>query len=153
MSLQSFPHLTNDEFYQACGDLVNSFRQHGHEQVDWVSVESAHDNDTNYVTITKELCRKHDAAESQIEVELDEVEEEDDETLDSPSGPRTLVQYDILLSPIYRVPVLYFSITDPQHRFAPTMDTLYKHVIAPQFKAQVENTGIIGGITVHVRTF
>lgn len=61
------------------------------------------------------------------------------------------VEYDIVLSPSYQVPVLYFNIKDPTFRFPPTMDTLYHHIIPPHFKAQAENIGVIGGITVTVR--
>jgi len=46
------------------------------------------------------------------------------------------------------VPVLYISIRDPEHRYPPTMTTLYEHLVPPQFKAQTENVGVIGGITI-----
>jgi ubiquitin-like-conjugating enzyme ATG10 len=61
------------------------------------------------------------------------------------------VEYQIVLSPSYQVPVLYFNIKDPSYRSPPTMDTLYRHLIPPHFKAQAENVGVIGGITITVR--
>jgi ubiquitin-like-conjugating enzyme ATG10 len=62
------------------------------------------------------------------------------------------VEYDVVLSPSYQVPVLYFNIKDLSHRSPPTMDTLYRHLIPPHFKAQTENVGVIGGITIAVRS-
>jgi ubiquitin-like-conjugating enzyme ATG10 len=64
---------------------------------------------------------------------------------------KVTVEYHIVLSPSYQVPVLYFNIKDPSYRSPPTMDTLYRHLIPPHFKAQAENVGVIGGITVTVR--
>jgi ubiquitin-like-conjugating enzyme ATG10 len=61
-----------------------------------------------------------------------------------------VVEYDITLSPVYRVPVLYFRIKDPSFRYPPNMTTLYRHLIAGQFKSQAEHAGVMGGITVRV---
>lgn len=105
--------------------------------------------DTYYLRIAKELQEdaEHDAG-LQVDSE-DEVEEDDDEVLSTPRNVPALIHYDILLSPVYQVPVLYFSISDPQHRYPPTMTTLYKHLIPSQFKAQAENAGIMGGVTIN----
>ena len=65
--------------------------------------------------------------------------------------PQAVVDYDLVLSQVYRVPVLYISIRDPRHRYPPTMTTLYEHLVPLQFKAQAENVGVIGGITITVR--
>ena len=60
------------------------------------------------------------------------------------------VVYDIILSPVGQVPVLYFSIHDSLHRYPPTMTTLYEHLVAPHFRPQTQNTGVIGGISMAV---
>jgi ubiquitin-like-conjugating enzyme ATG10 len=75
----------------------------------------------------------------------------DQEALIQLSTHQFTVEYDVVLSPSYQVPVLYFNIKDPSHRSPPTMDTLYRHLIPPHFKAQTENVGVIGGITIAVR--
>ena len=64
-----------------------------------------------------------------------------------------MVEYDIVLSPTYQVPVLYFRIRDARCALPPSIDTLYRYVIPEQFKSQVESFGIIGGITMTVCYF
>jgi ubiquitin-like-conjugating enzyme ATG10 len=76
----------------------------------------------------------------------------DQEALDQLRSHQVTVEYDIVLSPSYQVPVLYSNIKDPSYRSPPTMDTLYRHLIPPHFKAQVENIGVIGGVTITVRS-
>ena len=83
--------------------------------------------------------------------ESSELEEDDNEVAQTPSPNQIVIHYDIMLSPSYRVPVLYFAVSDIQHRYPPTMETLYSHVIPPAFRAQAEHVGVIGGITVTVR--
>jgi len=63
----------------------------------------------------------------------------------STSAP--IIEYDILLSPTYQVPVLYLNIKDPLHRFPLTIDTIYQYIVPPQFKNQVSGVGVMGGIT------
>lgn len=63
-------------------------------------------------------------------------------------GP--IVEYNILLSPSYQVPVLYITIKDSNRAIPSTIETLYQYVVPEQFKAQVESIGVIGGITMTV---
>jgi len=74
-------------------------------------------------------------------------EDEDLEALKPPSLRGIYIDYDIILSPIYQVPVLYFDVRDaaiPQ-RFS--LEQVYNLVVPESMKAQLENTGIIGGIS------
>ena len=75
-------------------------------------------------------------------------EEEDNEVLSTPNIPVALIHYDILLSPTFRVPTLYFSVSDPLHRYPPTMSTLYTHIISPEYVDQTKDIGVLGGITI-----
>jgi ubiquitin-like-conjugating enzyme ATG10 len=160
--LSAFPHLTAKEFEQACIDLRQRYHR-GSSQDDWQSVEIVHSFDATYLRIIKELNRESGplldsnqqpqqeaiySPQHDVE-EQDEFQEDDDEALRVVSEPQPFIHYDILLSPVYRIPVLYFSISDPQHRYLPTMATLYKHVIPSQFKAQAESAGVIGGVTIN----
>jgi ubiquitin-like-conjugating enzyme ATG10 len=153
--LAASPHLTTKEFDQACIGLRQRYHQHGSSQGDWQSVEIVPSFDTTFLRITKELCRGSkfrldSIEESQLDdIEHDEIHEDDDEALHVVSGPQPVIHYDVLLSPVYRVPVLYFSISDAHHRYPPTMDTLYEHLIPSQFKAQAENAGAVGGVTIN----
>ncbi|KAF1945413.1 hypothetical protein EJ02DRAFT_313312, partial [Clathrospora elynae] len=147
--LSTFPHLTESEYEDACHCFLRQFQQRGHEQTGWLSVETVHQNDIAYLRVTKELSAREDCLMGGCsELEDDEVQEDDGEVLRATITPRATIHYDMILSPVYRVPVLYISISDPLHRYPPTMSTLYEHLVPPEFKAQTENVGIIGGITI-----
>jgi ubiquitin-like-conjugating enzyme ATG10 len=149
--LSAFPHLATKQFEQACTDLDRRYHRCGTNQDDWRSVEVLRSFDTTYLRITKELQANLGPVDSpQNDAEQDDVEENDDEALQMVANRRAVVHYDVVLSPIYRVPVLYFSISDPRHRYPPTMHTLYEHLIPSQFKAQTEAGGVIGGVTINV---
>lgn len=61
---------------------------------------------------------------------------------------RPIANYDIIVSPTYRVPVLYISISDNRHRYPATMNTLHEHLIPSEFRGQTDIVGVMGGITV-----
>lgn len=85
------------------------------------------------------------------EAESSEFEEDDDEVAHTSSPNHIVICYDVMFSPSYRVPVVYFAVSDIQHRYPPTVETLYSHIIPPTFRAQTGHVGVIGGITVTVR--
>ncbi|KAF2034642.1 hypothetical protein EK21DRAFT_97288 [Setomelanomma holmii] len=142
--LSAFPHLTRAEFSDACLALDARFRMHGHKQHDWISCDLIEDCDAPFLRFMKEL--RHGVHVATIDE--DEIDEDDDEVLHVDGRERAIIHYDIILSPTYRVPILYISITDPEHRYPPTIATLYDHLILPPFKAQAEHVGVIGGITI-----
>lgn len=72
------------------------------------------------------------------------------ELITTSHAPQVVIEYDIILSPSYQVPVLYFSIRDPGFKFPPTMENLYQHIIPPTYKDEARSAGIIGGITITV---
>ena len=154
--LASFPHLNDLAFKNACGTLLAKFRQYGHGQDQWATVEILYRNEMTFLRITKPLLVHTKAPNTNDDVdeldELDELDEEDDEVAASALPCPAVVHYDVLLSPSYRVPVLYFTVVDSQHRYPPTPETLHSFVIPPNFKTQTEHVGVIGGITTTVRT-
>jgi ubiquitin-like-conjugating enzyme ATG10 len=147
--LSAFPHLTDSEFEEACGSLVRKFHQKGHAQSDWLSVEKLSQHETVVLRITKPLpSRVESSTDDENEFDHIEVTEDDEEVLVTPLLPQPTIHYDILLSPTYSVPVLYIRIHDTQHRYPPTMEILYRHLVPAQFKAHTEDVGVMGGITV-----
>ena len=74
------------------------------------------------------------------------------------SRRRTDVEYYITLSPTYQVPVLYFSLLNclPDTAFdgGPAgpdgLDAIYDHVVPPQFKSNLRDVGVMGGISIGV---
>lgn len=154
-TLSVFPHLTDSEFDQACHALSHAFQQQGNARGEWQSVHVVNSGATAHLRITKPLPsgQEHptDTA-NQDDDKLEEVLEDDPEALSSsPTPPSPIIHYDMLLSPTYRVPVLYISIHDPLHRYPPTLDTLYDHLVPAHFRPQTESVGVIGGITITVR--
>jgi len=163
--LSAFPHLTDSEFDEACVRLVQKFQQQGCKQDEWLSVELVHQNETKHLRITKALSDKQDTpVKAESESDIDEIEEHDQvghefvacvresysgqEALSPSTKHQAIVLYDIVLSPTYRVPVLYISISDPQHRYPPTMATLYEQLVPPDCVSQTHDVGVMGGITI-----
>ncbi|KAF2876490.1 hypothetical protein BDV95DRAFT_560838 [Massariosphaeria phaeospora] len=149
--LPSFPHVSKSEFGGACGNLAARYAGQGGLQTDWTSVDVVQHDGDSYLKIEKDLhLEDHDTTGGRLDVEVDEDElrEDDQEALIPPPFLKATIEFDIMLSPIYQVPVLYFSIRDPRCRHPPTMATLYHNIIHPQLKAQAENVGVIGGISI-----
>jgi ubiquitin-like-conjugating enzyme ATG10 len=155
--LPNFPHLTPPEFDAACTSLITRFDGHGHRQNKWQSVELISQNSTTFLRITRLLSNTPSPQEDDLtanpeqgDSKDEEVEDDDDQVLTTEKCS-VVVNHDIHLSPTYSLPILYTHIADPQHRFPPTMDTLYTHLIPPHFKAQTKITGVMGGVTVAER--
>lgn len=148
--LTSFPNFTDAEFDEACHTLLKKFELHGRRQIEWSAVESVSQSETTYMRITKPLALHPEPSDFGDDIEENELREEDDEIAETPTSSRAVVHYDVVLSPSYRLPILYFAISDTLHRYPPTMETLYSVVIPPAFRAQAEHVGVIGGITITV---
>ncbi|CAE7202001.1 hypothetical protein CFE70_008358 [Pyrenophora teres f. teres 0-1] len=164
-TLSLFPHLTDADFDQACYALSHAFEQQGDSSGEWQSVHVIDSAATTLVRITKSLSttqdlsanvemtkQDYDGDDDEEDYETEEILQDDPEALDSTSAPCSpTVDYDMLLSPTYRVPVLYISINDVLHRYPPTLDTLYRHLVPEALRSQTQSVGVIGGITITVR--
>ena len=60
------------------------------------------------------------------------------------------IEYDILLSPSYRVPVLYFRIRDGCTQLVTDIDVVYNYLVPSVHREQLHDVGIIGGISMAV---
>lgn len=65
---------------------------------------------------------------------------------------RLHVEYNVLLSQTYQVPVLYFSLRN-HAAAAGGLDAVYNHLVPAQFKTELQGVGVMGGISVGVRFF
>lgn len=153
VTIASFPLISALEFESACRKISERYQAGGHLQSDWehVGLVQGYEESTVYLSITRTIQGAGGKRESLVEDngELETFEEIDEEALQLrvPANHGLMVEYDIVLSPTYQVPVLYFRIRDAGCAFPPSIDTLYQYVIPEQFKSQVEGFGIIGGIT------
>ncbi|KAL3470668.1 hypothetical protein BJX99DRAFT_239051 [Aspergillus californicus] len=55
------------------------------------------------------------------------------------------VNYDILLSPTYQVPILFFVLRRMDKPLG--MEEVYQHLVPNQYKRNIESVGIMGGIS------
>jgi ubiquitin-like-conjugating enzyme ATG10 len=66
--------------------------------------------------------------------------------------PSLQIDYDILLSPTYQVPVLYFGLR--WHNHGPLgLDEVYQYVVPEQYRQQLKSVGVMGGISMGVGAF
>lgn len=179
--ITNFPHLTPSEFSSAISSFQTLYRDCTLPQANpWHSVDSfagAHGG-TRWLRITKVLSctrtcpgggggstqgkqhRSENVASSSSSSCKDDDDDDDEEVeddqddevvLDVGARPHPLLRYDILLSPTYAVPVLYFDVKDAAHRFPPTMRVLYESVVPEGYAAQTrDGVGVLGGVTVSV---
>ncbi|KAI9651965.1 MAG: hypothetical protein M1831_007468 [Alyxoria varia] len=86
--------------------------------------------------------------------ETEAVEEDDEEALPRAQAPELAqnivqVEYNVVLSATYRVPVLYFFLEDEptkKHKDR-SLEPVYRHVIPSSWKPQVEGVGVMGAVS------
>lgn len=63
--------------------------------------------------------------------------------------PSLQIDYDIVLSPTYQVPVLYFGLRSHSH--GPLgLDDVYQYVVPEQYRQELKSVGVMGGISMGV---
>ncbi|KAF2266406.1 hypothetical protein CC78DRAFT_615211 [Lojkania enalia] len=145
----AFPFISKAEFEKGCEEISVSFANCSKSQSGLLSMEAVLQDGSMYLKIVKALQNETPKPPTaQQTPEEQEIGEDDDEALLDHPSEQVAVQYDIIYSTSYQVPVIYFRVKDPAYRFPPTMEILYQYIIPRQFKQQTDNTGVIGGITV-----
>ncbi|KAF3394358.1 hypothetical protein F1880_005390 [Penicillium rolfsii] len=61
--------------------------------------------------------------------------------------PTLQIDYDIVLSPTYQVPVLYFVLRWHNHQGPVGLDAVYQYVVPKQHKQPLQSVGVMGGIS------
>lgn len=67
-------------------------------------------------------------------------------------GPQLQIDYEIVLSPTYQVPVLYLALQWHNHRAPVDLDLVYQYIVPEQYRKQLRSVGIMGGISFGVGT-
>ncbi|KAJ5774625.1 hypothetical protein N7457_009521 [Penicillium paradoxum] len=161
----AFPFLGHSEFESACQALAD--RCNSAQDIGWpairlltkVSLFSMHEplnlnfgysplflTDGTGIRITK-YVEVSSSLEATALAELEEPEDDDPEALvRAHAQPGLQIDYDILLSPTYQVPILYFS---PRwHSHGPLgLDEVYQYVVPEQYRQELKSVGVIGGIS------
>ena len=73
-----------------------------------------------------------------------------EELVDTSPCRHGVVEFHVILSPTYQVPVLYFSVRHGQSNLPLTVDTLHEYVLPEDFRPQVDHIGPMGAVTVTV---
>ncbi|KAJ5672403.1 Autophagy-related protein 3 [Penicillium longicatenatum] len=160
MVLSVFPFLLPAEFESACRDLADRC----------TSAQSAGGWFIRLVTQSPSLriTRYMDVQTDPIHVDPHEaymirMEEEDPVGNASPLfrndlrlqealvrtglNPKLQVDYDIVLSPTYQVPVLYFALRWHHYDGPVGLDAVYRYVVPEQYQRELKSVGIMGGIS------
>ncbi|KAJ5709888.1 hypothetical protein N7493_009480, partial [Penicillium malachiteum] len=70
-----------------------------------------------------------------------------EELIRSNPKPQLQVDYDIVLSPTYQVPVLYFALRWLHQNGPVGLDAVYQYLVPEQYQTQVKSVGVMGGIS------
>ncbi|KAK5796785.1 hypothetical protein VI817_006069 [Penicillium citrinum] len=136
----TFPFLTALEFERACRGLVDRVCTctTGLEG-GWSSIRLVTQNATS-LKITRRV-KIHDNSEIQSE------DRQDAQALVRTDGRPTLhIEYEILLSSTYQVPVLYFTLhRDDQGPIG--LDGVYQYLVPEPYRKQLKSVGVMGGIS------
>jgi ubiquitin-like-conjugating enzyme ATG10 len=164
-SLLCFPFLTADEFDYGCRVLCDRFHawqisspdtglsiQFVHQQVTSDSMLKISRYIENIGVHDEENVLMHEPEDLQ-EPQLEDDSELDPEALIRATKPIASLQvdYDIALSPTYQVPVLHFTLRWTNHK-GPMfeLDAIYQYLVPDEYRRQLKNVGIIGGISFDV---
>lgn len=69
---------------------------------------------------------------------------------DGTSHDHAVVEYHIILSPVYRVPVLHFLLNPGSTTSESSLEAVYDHLVPQQYKSSMSSAGILGSISIGV---
>ncbi|CEN61530.1 hypothetical protein ASPCAL08184 [Aspergillus calidoustus] len=155
-TLSVFPFLVHDEFESACRAFLDRVRTAGGSIVQWSSIRLQSTGPVLKISQTLLSSApgpsQHDASAAPLhspgvyDPQL-EACEEDLETLVRAANTydNLQVDYDIILSDTYQVPVLYFVLRQADKLLG--MDEVYRYLVPSQYRENIQGVGIMGGIS------
>lgn len=176
--LPNYPFIDQQEFSLICEVFAASFEEHATEHDEWRSVQfrtevssSSNCNQTGVIANwsqhthcflrvsklislpTTEQEQSNDILETERRDEI--LEDIDDEALPrethrDPTENVFETQYDILLSPSYSVPVLYFCVREADGQLVTDLDRIYVLLVPELLRGQLRDVGVMGGISIAV---
>lgn len=110
---------------------------------------------TRYLRITKLIPAPGEHSVESHESEGEAAIEEDDTEALIPSklskqDHKLAVQYDVVYSPAYQVPVLYITLSDAATKKSialPSPDELYRLLVPDEFKSAMRDVGVMGALS------
>ncbi|KAH0364723.1 hypothetical protein KCU65_g6634, partial [Aureobasidium melanogenum] len=134
--VSAFPYLTADEFINACAHIQPLLSDSA-----LLADESA------CLRVTRRLAAAlvvNADAQEHVDSQLDTPEDHDEEAIvkHSENNSFVTVHYDILLSPSYRVPVVYMTASPPL-----PVSNFFDLVVPHHFRDAMRETGVMGAIS------
>ncbi|KAK6002909.1 hypothetical protein QM012_001659 [Aureobasidium pullulans] len=137
-TVSAFPYLTADEFTKACASVRP------------LLADSALllDDSACFLRITRRLAAAlvlNADDQEHVDTHIDTPEDHDEEAIvkHSQNASFVTVHYDILLSPSYRVPVVYMIASPPQ-----TVSQFFDLIVPHHFRDAMRETGVMGALTI-----
>ncbi|KAH8422928.1 uncharacterized protein LDX57_000684 [Aspergillus melleus] len=162
-TLLAFPSLSPEEFQDACRAFVARVHAVGTSTVGWSSIRLTqqvsllNDSVGPVLKISRNIdhvgLRPCDTASpvDPEETQLEATEDDLEAIVRPPDSNATLqVDYEILLSPTYQVPVLYFMLRRGNHPGPMEIDAVYHYLVADQYRKELQAVGVMGGISLGV---
>jgi ubiquitin-like-conjugating enzyme ATG10 len=130
--VSEFPYLTVDEFLEACNYIQPLLP------------------DSACLRITRRLAAASDVnagIEEYVDSHLETPEDHDEEAIvrNSQADSFVIVHYDILLSPSYRVPVVYMTASPPV-----SLSQFFDLVVPHHFRDAIRDVGVMGALSMTV---
>ncbi|KAK6838313.1 hypothetical protein RU639_000918 [Aspergillus parasiticus] len=155
--LSAFPFLTSEEFECACRAFLDRIHVLGNlDGVGWSSIRFVQQATGPVLKISQSIHNTSipyydHALSGSVDTEEPQVEicEDDPEALirASNSSNRLHIEHDIILSPTYQVPVLYFTLRRDSHPGPLGIDEVYQYLVPDQYRRELQNVGVMGGIS------
>ncbi|KAL2864561.1 ATG3/ATG10 family protein [Aspergillus lucknowensis] len=154
-TLSIFPFLAEDEFEGACRALLDRVHAAGNANPGWSSIRLQRNGPI--LKISQSFPRgSEDLQNDALAQPLDQQDaqdsrleacEEDSEALvrTSDTDETLQVDYDIVLSPSYQVPVLYFVLRQADKLLG--VDAVYRYLVLDRYRENIKSVGIMGGIS------
>jgi ubiquitin-like-conjugating enzyme ATG10 len=60
------------------------------------------------------------------------------------------IEYEVLLSPSYYIPVLYFSVRDSSGQMVTEIEQIYALIVPAIYRSQMQSIGVMGGLSMAV---
>ncbi|CAG8556865.1 3648_t:CDS:2 [Paraglomus occultum] len=146
-----YPHLTRAEFDDAAKHFLRQAHHAGGEDADWKWIEHERVKGFGYLA-TRRLLYRPTALQNSIDQDNDDTddsvtvkEEPDQSSIDVPSECLT-VDYHIIYSSSYRVPVLYFN-AYYSNGSPLSIDDIFSHVIEPSRRDDLRTAGFNGAVS------
>ncbi|KAB8256256.1 autophagy-related protein Atg10 [Aspergillus pseudonomiae] len=154
--VSAFPLLTPEEFECACRAFLDRIHVLGSlDGVGWSSIRFVQQATGAVLKISRSIHNSntpyYDTLSASVDIEEPQVEicEDDPEALirASHSSNCLHIEHDVILSPTYQVPVLYFTLRRANHPGPLGIDEVYQYLVPDQYRKELQDVGVMGGIS------